>query len=281
MYRMHALIPDHFTIRSVETGDVVAEYELPDIFGNRGRAEMHKLSLADLFYSFGTAHPGAVRLHNFPNHLRDLYKDDGSHLDLAAIDILRDREHGVPRYNQFRRLLRKPPVNSFEELTGDSKLATELRELYNNDIEMVDLMVGLYAEPLPEGFGFSETAFRIFALMASRRLKSDRFFTNDYGPAMYTPEGIEWIRANGMADVIRRHVPQVAPAFEGVDNPFAPWKAVAGQRSKTAAARAIGKCFPIRSASVAVEIAAARSRMQSPENKKVFILFALRGSRPL
>ena len=59
------------------------------------------------------------------------------------------------------------------------------REVYNNDLEKVDLMAGLYAEPLPEGFGFSETAFRIFVLMASRRLKSDRFFTDDYRPEIY------------------------------------------------------------------------------------------------
>ena len=38
------------------------------------------------------------------------------------------------------------------------------------------LMVGLFAEPKPPGFGFSDTAFRIFILMVSRRLKSDRFF---------------------------------------------------------------------------------------------------------
>jgi hypothetical protein len=235
VYRLHALIPDQFVIRSAENGRTIAQYELPEIFGKAGRAEMSKLSLADLFYSFGIAHPGAVRLHNFPNHLRDLRKDDGSHLDLAAIDILRDRERGVPRYNQFRRLLRKEPVRSFEELTGgEVALAGQIREMYGNDLESVDLMVGLYAEPLPEGFGFSETAFRIFILMASRRLKSDRFFTKDYTPEMYTQEGIDWIRANGMFEVIRRHVPAVASAFDGVENPFAPWKAVADVPARSA-----------------------------------------------
>ena len=39
---------------------------------------------------------------------------------------------------------------------------------YGNDAKEVDLMTGLYAEPLPKGFGFSETAFRVFVL-ASRR----------------------------------------------------------------------------------------------------------------
>ena len=61
------------------------------------------------------------------------------------------------------------------------------------DVERVDLMIGLYAEPLPKGFGFSDTAFRVFILMASRRLKSDRFFTRDYTAEVYTQEGLDWI----------------------------------------------------------------------------------------
>jgi hypothetical protein len=63
-------------------------------------------------------------------------------------------------------------------------------------------------------------------LMASRRLKSDRFFTNDFHPDMYTKEGFDWIRQNGFASVLRRHVPALTPALEGVHNPFAPWKKV-------------------------------------------------------
>ena len=38
-------------------------------------------------------------------------------------------------------------------------------------------MVGMFAEPKPKGFGFSDTAFRVFVLMASRRIEADRFFT--------------------------------------------------------------------------------------------------------
>ena len=49
---------------------------------------------------------------------------------------------------------------------------------------------------MPEGFGFSDTAFRIFILMASRRLKSDRF-ADDYRPEIYTEFGLDLIRHNG------------------------------------------------------------------------------------
>ena len=74
----------------------------------------------------------------------------------------------------------------------------------------------MLAEPLPPGFGFSDTAFRIFILMASRRLKSDRFFTNDYSPDVYTPEGLAWVESNTMVDVLLRHHPELAPALDGV-----------------------------------------------------------------
>jgi heme peroxidase len=100
----------------------------------------------------------------------------------------------------------------------------QIKEVYNGDIDSVDTQVGMLAEPLPTGFGFSDTAFRIFILMASRRLKSDRFYTQDYRPEVYTPEGIEWVEENLMGDVLLRHHPELGPALEGSKNAFAPWK---------------------------------------------------------
>ena len=226
VYRMHALIPDDFTFRSVVDDKVLENRDLPGVSGSKGREILEKYSLTDLFYSFGRSHPGALRLHNYPRHLRNLTLLNGENLDLAAVDILRDRERGVPRYNRFRRLIRKEPVKSFEELTDNPTWREQIRKVYNNDIEQVDLMTGLYAEPLPDGFGFSETAFRIFVLMASRRLKSDRFFTDDFRPEIYTQLGIDWIKTNSMLTVLKRHFPGVAKALEGVDNAFKPWRAV-------------------------------------------------------
>ena len=67
-----------------------------------------------------------------------------------------------------------------------------LREVYRS-IDEVDTMVGLFAETPPAGFGFSDTAFRIFILMASRRLQSDRFLTVDFRPEVYSPFGMDWV----------------------------------------------------------------------------------------
>ncbi len=98
-----------------------------------------------------------------------------------------------------------------------------MKEVYNDDIERVDLMVGMYAEKPPKGFGFSDTAFRVFILMASRRLNSDRFFTTDYNPRVYTQAGIDWINRNDMGSVLLRHYPELAAPLRGVKNAFAPW----------------------------------------------------------
>ena len=147
-------------------------------------------------------------------------------LDLAAVDLVRTRERGVPRYNEFRRLFHLEPVETFQELAGDPKLAQEISRVYDGDIERVDLMVGLYAEPKPKGFGFADTTFRVFVLMASRRLEADRFFTDDYRPEVYTQAGIDWVESNTMRTVLLRHFPELEASLEGVANPFAPWKTV-------------------------------------------------------
>jgi len=101
--------------------------------------------------------------------------------------------------------------------------------------DAVDLQVGLLAEPFPKGFGFSDTAFRVFILMASRRLNSDRFFTSDFRPEVYTPAGIQWIAENDFRSVLLRHFPQLGPALAGVANPFAPWNRMPARRNAAAA----------------------------------------------
>ena len=223
---MHPLIPDEVVIRSVETDAAGETIELPELAGIKTPGVVNRIGMSDLFYSFGRSHPGAITLHNYPKHLQNLRRDDGEHLDLAAVDIFRDRERGVPRYNQFRRLFHKDPVKSFEELTDNPVWREEIRRVYGNDLEKVDLMTGLYAEPLPPGFGFSDTAFRVFVLMASRRLKSDRFFTDDYRVEMYTEFGLNYLKENSMLTVLKRHHPDLAPALRGVDNAFKPWRSV-------------------------------------------------------
>jgi hypothetical protein len=222
VYRMHPLVPDDYALRSSADDRQLIHATLRDMAGAGAVIVAQKVDMADLMYSFGTQHPGLVTLHNFPRNLQEFHRPDGSLQDLAATDILRSRELGVPRYNEFRRLLRLRPAASFDELTDNPEWARQIEAVYG-DIERVDLTVGMYAERRPTGFAFSDTAFRIFILMASRRLNSDRFFTTDYTPAVYTPAGLDWIDDNSMTSVLLRHYPQLRPALGRVPNAFTPW----------------------------------------------------------
>jgi hypothetical protein len=224
VYRMHPLLPDDYVFRSLENDAVLEERTFPEV-GLRGtRQRLEELGMATCLYSFGRAHPGAITLHNYPRFLQNLERPDGTTIDLAATDVLRVRERGVPRYNEFRRLFHRKPVRTFEDLNPQH--SDELKRIYG-DVDRLDLMIGLYSEPLPQGFGFSDTAFRVFVLMASRRIKSDRFFTRDYTPEVYTREGLEWIDETSMKTVLLRHFPELEPALRGVTNAFAPWTPVA------------------------------------------------------
>jgi hypothetical protein len=226
VYRMHPLLPDEFAFHAVNDDRLLETRTFPEVGVLHTRERLSELSVANVIYSLGVAHPGAITLHNYPRFLQHFDRADGTILDLAATDILRNRERGVPRYNQFRRFFRLKPAASFEELTDNPVWADEMREVYNGKIEDVDLLVGMYAEHLPPGFAFSDTAFRVFILMASRRLKSDRFLSRDYTPKVYTQAGIDWINENNMVSILGRHYPSLVPTLSGVSNAFAPWPRV-------------------------------------------------------
>ena len=224
VYRLHSLIPDDFSFRSHHDDKTILTCTMAGLFAG-GTTKVHRqVPFDDVLYSIGTMYPGVPQLHNYPTHLRRLPEniDQGIMTDLAATDLLRDRERGVPRYCAFRRMLRMSVPKTFEELTDNADWQKELKEIYQ-DVERVDLLTGTLAETRPPGFAISDTAFRIFIVMAGRRIKSDRFLTDDYNAEVYTPVGIDWVEQNGMREVLLRHAPSLNPILANVRNSFFPW----------------------------------------------------------
>lgn len=225
VYRMHPLIPDDFEIADHRLGQRLETLPLNDVLGSATEQVVRKAGLTNLLYSLGIANPGAITLHNYPRTLQRFHRD-GEVIDLSVVDIVRTRRRGVPRYNDFRAGLHKPRIRRFEDLTSDPETLARLKNVYRT-VDDIDTMVGLYAENPPKGFGFSDTAFRIFILMASRRLQSDRFLTVDFRPEIYTPLGLDWIERNSMKSVILRHCPELAGLLPRTASAFAPWRPAA------------------------------------------------------
>jgi hypothetical protein len=237
VYRLHPLMRDDLPIRSAKDGRLIETMEMMrGVVGNLDQLGIFKSDqwdFADVFYSFGVANPGAITAHNYPAFLRELTRADGEIVDLASIDVMRDRERGVPRYNRFLQFLHKKPIRSFDDLVNPLHpgLPEELRRIYGqtqgrDNVDRIDLMVGLFCEVPPPGFGFSDTAFRIFILMASRRLKSDRFIAKDFTLEVLTQAGIDWVNDNGLVSILLRHFPELGPALYNISNGFKPWNDV-------------------------------------------------------
>ncbi|KAJ3062388.1 hypothetical protein HDU98_001740 [Podochytrium sp. JEL0797] len=175
IYRMHPLLPEQIPYQPIGTNAPTTNFPLTSTaFGGSGILRS-KYSVANLLNSFGTNLMGALKLNNHPSALTNLQLPTGQTVDVSMLDILRDRERGVPRYNAYRALMNLPPKELFSDITSDSALAAELAFLYGGDIDAVDLLVGSLAEDVrPSGYAFSETTFRLFSIVASRRLSADR-----------------------------------------------------------------------------------------------------------
>ncbi len=229
VYRLHPLLPEELHLRTM--GDDNTDGYEPIPLSHTRQAGSAKLTdrvpLARLFYCFGNQHPGQLVLNNYPKFMQELSIPGNPMFDLGAVDILRARERGVPRYNEFRRQLGLKPIRSFDDLTNDPAQVRQIREVYGNDVEKLDLLIGTLAEGQenrPTGFGFGETLFQIFILNATRRLQADRFYTDNYNEQTYTREGLQWIDDTDFKTVLLRHYPELgATGLSNVKNAFEPW----------------------------------------------------------
>ncbi|MBA0750504.1 hypothetical protein Gogos_001915 [Gossypium gossypioides] len=238
VYRMHQLLPDSIHLRNInvtpglnKSPPSLEEVPMPDLIGHKGEKTLSQIGFTRQFVSMGHQACGALELCNYPSWLQDLVaqdvdgKDRPDHVDFAALEaVYRDRERKVARYNQFRRNLLLIPISKWEDLTEDKEAIEVLKEVYGDDVEELDLMVGLMAEKKIKGFAISETSFIVFLLMASRRLEADRFFTSDFNEEAYTKKGFERVNTTeSLKDVLNRHYPEISKKWINSTSAFSVW----------------------------------------------------------
>ncbi len=230
IYRLHSLLPERLQLMRLNGDDSIEEIPVPETRQAGSPKLSQRYSMADLLYSFGNMHPGQLVLNNYPAFLQELSIPGNSLFDMGTVDILRARERGVPRYNEFRRQLGLKPIRAFEDLSDNPDQVRKLKEVYGDqpeDVERLDLLIGTLGEDpanRPTGFGFGETMFQIFILNATRRLQADRFYTDNYNEETYTKEGLDWIDDVTFRTVLLRHHPELADTgLANIKNAFEPW----------------------------------------------------------
>ena len=148
VYRLHPMVPDLIEFRELNGDPNIIKYKIPVTETLRGRATqmMRHYGLANWALSMGRQRLGKLTLLNHPLFLQNLsvprLKSATGKIDVLALDIIRDRERGVPRYNEFRRQYGLKQLTSFDDfidprLPKDSparaeqqRIAALVREIY-------------------------------------------------------------------------------------------------------------------------------------------------------
>jgi peroxidase len=100
-------------------------------------------------------------------------------LDLAALDIQRGRDHGLPDYNTLRKTYGLERVTSFAQISSDPRIRAELEQLFGT-VDNIDAFVGALAEDHLPGSSVGPLIHAVVANQFERLRDGDRFFyTND------------------------------------------------------------------------------------------------------
>ena len=186
---------------------------------NYGGNETQSISLEDAFFEpvsliinggIGSILRGLV---SQPAQKIDIYIVDGIRnflfglpgsggFDLAALNIQRGRDHGLPDYNKVRKAFGLKQVKSFADITSDGDTQAALATAYAGSVNDIDLVSGGLAEDPRPGALLGETYYRIIRDQFTRLRDGDRFW---YQNGQFTNEEVEMMEKTTLKDIIIRN----------------------------------------------------------------------------
>ena len=152
VYRLHPLVPDLIEYRDIskDPNQIIEKVAVIETFEGKATNAMRSRGLANWGLSMGRQRLGLLTLHNHPQFLQNIrlprLDTPTQEIDIAALDLIRDREHGVPRFNEFRRQYGLRQLTSYDDfvdqtLPPDSparkqeiETVAQLREIYGTHI---------------------------------------------------------------------------------------------------------------------------------------------------
>ncbi|XP_062045579.1 probable oxidoreductase PXDNL [Lepus europaeus] len=123
-------------------------------------------------------------------------------LDLAATNVQRGRDHGIPPYGDFRVFCNLTSVKSFEDLQHEIKnpeIRRKLKKLYSTPGDM-DLWPALMVEDLIPGTRVGPTLMCLLVIQFQRLRDGDRFWYEN--PGVFTPAQLTQLKQVSLARVL-------------------------------------------------------------------------------
>ncbi len=131
--------------------------------------------------------------------------------DLAALNIQRGRDHGLPDYNTVREAMGLPRAVDFADITDDQNLAARLQVAYASIDDMDAWVGGLAEDPVP-GALVGPTFHAILVDQFQRLRDGDRFWYQN----QFSPVEIAQLQRTRLADIIRRNTTVGTELFDNV-----------------------------------------------------------------
>ncbi len=103
-------------------------------------------------------------------------RESSEQLDLAALNIQRGRDHGVPTCNKLRRTVGLRPFRSFNQVTRNEVVATRLSRAYDGKVEDMDAWVCGISEDHLRGSSLGPLFHRMVRREFRRLRDGDRFY---------------------------------------------------------------------------------------------------------
>lgn len=129
------------------------------------------------------------------------FLDDGPGFDLAAINIQRGRDQGLPDYNTLRESVGLERIENFDQMTSNEDLA-DLFELVYGSPDNADPWITMISEDHVPGTMTGETVYTILVDQFTRLRDGDRFYFEN---AIEDQDLVDEISATRLSDVIERN----------------------------------------------------------------------------
>jgi prostaglandin-endoperoxide synthase 2 len=189
LYRWHSLVTDNVRIANemIPVEDTLFNNQL---LIDRG--------LGAYFEDSSLQEAGNIGLFNTAN---SLIRTDQASIQLARNARLRS-------YNEYREYCSYPKVTEFNQISEDPQIQEALREVYEGDIDKVELYVGLFAEDIRPNSALPPLIGRMVGIDAfSQALTNPLLSEHVFNEFTFSAEGWEEIKnTNSLSDVVHRNL---------------------------------------------------------------------------
>ena len=199
LYRWHSMVPEIFQVSDKQFG-------LDEIISNTPL--VNEVGLETLITASSQQKVGRIGLKNTPGFFFQPLPFGDDQRSVMERTVAMAREARLRPFNDYLEAFSYPRLKSFEELTDDIELQQQLKSLYNNKIDDLEWLVGVFAERHERNFMTGRLMNRMVSYDAfTHALTNPLMSIYVHNEDTFSKDGVAIIEAtNRLEDIIKRNV---------------------------------------------------------------------------